>query len=182
MNTLADLVSAIRTLSSSGESGPEPVRAALTTALADSSDWLDARYLDRDPAADWALHPLLRAENCSVLAVVFRPGAAVPVHDHGSWAVIGIYRGRERETRYGLTEGPGPLEVVGTLVNAQGDVTVVPRDVAHTVEALDGDDAVSIHVYGTDIVTRERHTYDVETGETQPYRPRFVEPATASRR
>ena len=41
-----------------------------------------------------------RAEDgrCSILVVVLRPGTPLPVHNHGSWAVIGVYKGREHET------------------------------------------------------------------------------------
>jgi predicted metal-dependent enzyme (double-stranded beta helix superfamily) len=120
----------------------------------------------------------MRAEqgDCSLLVAVFRSGAAVPVHDHGSWAAIGIYRGREREARYRIGDAEAPLDVVATLVNAEGDVTVVPDGVAHTVEAIGGNDAVSLHVYGTDIITQERSTYDVTTGAARPYRPGFTDP------
>jgi predicted metal-dependent enzyme (double-stranded beta helix superfamily) len=51
----------------------------------------------------------------------------------------------------------------------------VPDGTIHTVEALDGVDAVSIHVYGTDIVTQERSTFDLATGREDIYRPEFTE-------
>ncbi len=56
-------------------------------------------------------------------------------------------------------------------------MTIVPAGAIHTVEALDGQDAVSVHVYDTDIVTQPRHTYDPDTGSASPFRPPFAEPA-----
>jgi hypothetical protein len=115
------------------------------------------------------------------IVAVFRPGVPAPVHDHGSWAVIGIYRGRERETwfrRANHEQGPGRarLEVVRSFVNETGAVSTAPDGMIHTVQALDGRDAVSIHVYGTDIVTQQRSTFDLDTGTEEIFRPDFAEP------
>jgi hypothetical protein len=41
------------------------------------------------------------------------------------------------------------------------------------VEALDDRDAVSLPVYGADIVTQERTTFDPVTHRTEIYRPAF---------
>ena len=59
-------------------------------------------------------------------------------------------------------------------MSPRGTVTVVPEGAIHTVEALDGVDAVSIHVYGTDIVTQERHAFDLETGAVSIFSPDFA--------
>jgi len=126
------------------------------------------------------LYPLYRAPDrrTSMLVAVFGPGITAPVHDHGSWAVIGIYRGRERETWFRRANdgaaGAVHLEPAHSFVNATGSVHEVPDGTIHTVEALDGADAVSIHVYGTDIVTQERSTFDLVTGREEIYRPEFT--------
>ena len=38
----------------------------------------------------------------SVVALVWLPGQATPIHDHVSWCVVGVYRGQEHETVYDL--------------------------------------------------------------------------------
>jgi predicted metal-dependent enzyme (double-stranded beta helix superfamily) len=115
----------------------------------------------------------------SMLVAVFAPGARAPIHDHGSWAVIGIYRGREQETWFRRVDdrsvaGRARLEVDRTRINPGGTVAGVPNGVIHTVEALDGQEAVSIHVYGTDIVTQARSTFDLEAGTESPFSPPFA--------
>lgn len=122
-----------------------------------------------------------RTEAAQCLSRCSKPGVSAPVHNHGSWAVIGIYRGRERETWFRRTDdtaapGQAQLVEVRTLVNPTGTVTVVPDGTIHTVEALNGQDAVSIHIYGTDIVTQPRSTFDLDTGAEEIYRPDFAEP------
>ena len=36
----------------------------------------------------------------SVVAVVWQPGQTIPIHDHGSWCVVGVYEGEEEEISY----------------------------------------------------------------------------------
>ena len=177
--TLHHLVEQIQVTASNG-AGPDPVHVkhALEQALKDESDWLDRRYqqLGEGP---YSLYPLYRADDgrCSILSVALRPGLPLPVHNHGTWAVIGIYRGREQETWYrrlddGSVRGRAALEVERTFVNERGAVGIVPDGKIHTVEALEGS-TVSIHIYGTDIVTQERSTFDLQAGTEEIFRPPF---------
>jgi predicted metal-dependent enzyme (double-stranded beta helix superfamily) len=168
--------------------GPQRALALLREALDSGDDWLDREHQYRPEGRDWMLYPLFRAADrrCSMLVAVFRPGVRAPVHDHGSWAVIGIYRGRERETWYRRTDdrsvpGRAEIEELRSFVNVTGTVHVVPEGTIHTVEALDGADAVSIHVYGTDIVTQERSTFDQKAGTEEVYRPDFTAVDAAGR-
>ncbi|MGY1736524.1 hypothetical protein [Geodermatophilus sp. SYSU D00684] len=154
--------------------GPDQAAAVLGRFLDDRTARLDDLHLHRPGDEPWALYTLARApdRSWSMVVAVFAPGARAPVHDHGSWAVIGIYRGQEREVwfRPGGGRGAALLED-RVLVNLPGTVHVVPDGTIHTVEALD--EAVSIHVYGTDIVLQERNTYDPVTGAVERYRPAF---------
>ncbi|XVU30067.1 hypothetical protein ACQPZJ_24135 [Actinoplanes sp. CA-054009] len=147
--------------------GPEAVREILPGLL--GGDW---PRCGREPERPWQLHALHRAPACSVVVAVFRGGARAPIHDHGTWAVIGIHRGRERETWFGR-DADGGLHEERSFENAAGQVSVVPEGVIHTVEALGDQDAVSVHVYGTDIVAQERHEYDPVTRRVSVYRPPF---------
>lgn len=172
-----ELIERIKVAAKAADFGPEDARRVLREALSDETDWLDQQHQTRE-GEDWMLHPLYRGPDgsLSVLAAVFRPGVVCPAHDHGSWAVVGVYCGRERETRYRFSGRAGRLVVARVLISPRGTVTVVPDGTIHTVEALDGHDAVSIHVYGTDIVTQHRHTYDLASGAATPFKPAFAAP------
>jgi predicted metal-dependent enzyme (double-stranded beta helix superfamily) len=122
----------------------------------------------------------------AVLVAVFAPGAQAPIHNHGR-AVVGIYRGREKETWFrrvddGSVPGQAQLEPEQTRISPPGTVTVVPDGIIHTVEAIDGQEAVSLHVYGTDIVTQERSTFDLASGTETPSTPRLQRPVRTERR
>lgn len=107
----------------------------------------------------------------SVVALVWRPGQATPVHDHVTWCVAGVIQGAEHEERY-LQRDDGWLEQVGTSVNATGEVTsLAPPGDIHRVRNDGPQTAISLHIYGTDISrlgSSVRHIYDlpVVTGLT----------------
>lgn len=104
----------------------------------------------------------------SIVALVWLPGQATPIHDHVSWCVVGVRQGNEHEIVYRLVEQDGVswLEPAGASTNPTGSVAalVPPGDIHHV--ANEGDDlAVSLHVYGADIGvlgSSIRRRYDLE--------------------
>jgi 3-mercaptopropionate dioxygenase len=98
----------------------------------------------------------------SVVALVWLPGQATPIHDHVTWCVVGVHEGEEEEIRYAL-DGDR-LVVTEQLVNPRGDVSIAlpPGDI-HLVRNAGSDLAVSLHVYGADLRrtgTSIRRRYD----------------------
>lgn len=90
----------------------------------------------------------------SVVALIWLPGQVTPIHDHVSWCVVGVYEGREHETRYRIAQEDGTQYLVeaGEAVNPEGSVTALtpPGDI-HQVENRGPGTAISLHVYGADI-------------------------------
>jgi hypothetical protein len=62
----------------------------------------------------------------------------------------------------------GPVRVAGVLA---GWLSAGPGSLGP--ELLSG----PVHVHGTDVLTRPRHTCDPDTGSASPFRPPFAEPA-----
>ncbi len=90
----------------------------------------------------------------SVVALVWLPGQATPIHDHVSWCVVGVYRGQEHETVYELSgeENDQHLVVTGHAINPVGSVaSLIPPGDIHHVENGGNQLAVSLHIYGADI-------------------------------
>lgn len=91
----------------------------------------------------------------SLVALVWLPGQATPIHDHITWCVVGTYRGAEQETGYRVVQHPdgrSSLEPIATTANLPGTVTCLtpPGDI-HVVHNCGSDLAVSLHVYGADV-------------------------------
>ena len=109
----------------------------------------------------------------SIAAAVWNVGQVTPVHDHGTWGVIGIYGGVEHEIRYRLAAQPGPgrLSLLSERDIAAGQVIVCctsDQDI-HRVSCGSNVPCVGIHVYGADIGTIPRHVYDPETGQARTF-------------
>lgn len=127
----------------------------LRPALADES-LLEARH--REPAADRYRQHVVHVHPdglYSVVALVWKPGQATPIHDHRCWCVVGVWRGHERETTYELhDDAEGPYLVArGSTETGPGDVSMLvpPDEDIHRVENSGETLAISIHVYGADI-------------------------------
>jgi 3-mercaptopropionate dioxygenase len=127
----------------------------LGPALADPG-LLEARH--REPAEDRYRQHLVHVHPdglYSIVALVWKPGQATPIHDHRCWCVVGVWQGIERETTYDLRgTAQSPFLVPRTTgVSEPGDVSVLvpPHEDIHRVENAGTDLAISLHVYGADI-------------------------------
>jgi predicted metal-dependent enzyme (double-stranded beta helix superfamily) len=111
-------------------------------------------------------------DSWSVASVVWNVGQRTPVHGHQTWGVVGIYAGAEREFRYlepAASEPSGPLTPAGEHVWERGQVTVccTTDDDVHAVAAVGDEPTIGIHVYGGNIGTINRPSYDPATGAVQ---------------
>jgi predicted metal-dependent enzyme (double-stranded beta helix superfamily) len=147
----------------------------LGPALADPA-LLEPRH--QEPADDHYrqhlvhVHPLGRY---SIVALVWKPGQATPIHDHVCWCVVGVWRGLERETTYKLYgDGVSPYLVPhGSARSWPGDVSVLvpPEEDIHLVENAGDDVAISLHVYGDDISvlgTSINHRFEADLVRARP--------------
>ncbi|MFQ5692875.1 MAG: hypothetical protein ACE5IM_07520, partial [Nitrospinota bacterium] len=129
-------------------------------------------------AGGYVLRPVHIAEDgsFSIAAAVWDVGQVTPIHDHGTWGVIGIYRGVEHEERFRRSEDAPPAEPARIERTREwdarsGDVFVCctsDKDI-HRVGCGSDEPCVGIHVYGADIGAMERHAYDPETGAARTF-------------
>jgi predicted metal-dependent enzyme (double-stranded beta helix superfamily) len=149
----------------------------LLSRLLAGRDWLDERYRRPVPGKSYSQYLLYTPldEAWSVVSFVWPGGATTPVHDHGTWGVIGVYQGRERETRYTVVEGSIAARRVRLVETASatlhpGEVgQVVPPDDLHCVSNDGQEVAVSVHVYGTNIGKHKRHVIDLTSGDVRDF-------------
>ena len=109
-------------------------------------------------------------EAYSIIGGVWHPGQTTPIHDHLTWALIGVYEGEEREALFRRTDdGSNPkmakIQQVSERVNKKGHVTVLGHSGIHRVDNVSLKPTFSVHIYGRDIGNAERHSYDPVTGE-----------------
>ncbi|HEX4508492.1 MAG TPA: cysteine dioxygenase [Burkholderiaceae bacterium] len=153
----------------------------LLAELIAQDDWLEPRHAVSD-AASYQQFPLHvdAAGRFSVVAFVWGPGQATPIHDHTVWGLIGVLRGAEISQGYRYT-GPDRMVEDGPPHRLdRGDVAEVSPmigDVHRVRNAYADRTSISIHVYGGDIGTLARSIYG-EDGSRKP----FVSGYSASRR
>ena len=165
---------------------PAGLLAGIRTATAQHADWQRTselvadqlrRYLpepeiltaaERDGDPDGYRCHVLHVEpdgTFSVTAMVWRPGQLTPIHDHVTWCVFGVVQGVEYEELYALSDDESSLAEVGHRRSNRGEVSgfAPPGDI-HRVRNIGSDVAISLHVYGADIIrlgSSIRRTYEL---------------------
>jgi predicted metal-dependent enzyme (double-stranded beta helix superfamily) len=144
----------------------------LLARLVAQDDWLPAPYAEADPT--WYRQYLLHCdpyERFSVVSFVWGPGHGTPVHDHRVWGLIGVLRGAEIEQGF-RRQIDGSLKAGAKNRLEAGQVASVSPSLGdiHRVSNAFGDkNSISIHVYGGNIGTQPRATFDIETGQEHSF-------------
>ena len=141
--------------------------------LAGGLDFLEPRHFRADPEryARNAVH-VDPAGGPSLYSLVWTPGQWTPVHDHGTWGVVGIVRGVLEERAMMRTDRAADdadtgivLKRGGLVLLAAGAVTGFvpnPDHIHRTGVPGDREQAVSLHLYGRTLDSF--HVYDVDAG------------------
>lgn len=111
-------------------------------------------------------------ERFCVVSFVWGPLARTPVHDHQMWGMVGMLRGSESSQRYVRDAATGRLAKGEYAVLAPGAVEVLrpsEGDIHQVANLLDDRASISIHVYGGNIGTVNRHTFDGTSGEARRF-------------
>jgi 3-mercaptopropionate dioxygenase len=118
-------------------------------------------------------------ERFSVVSFVWGPGQCTPVHDHTVWGLIGVLRGAEIGTAWGMKDGRfaalgGPRRLEAGAVDV---VSPNVGDVHRVANAYDDRSSV----YGANIGAVARHVFDAEgaprgfvSGYSLPYTPNLL--------
>ncbi len=107
----------------------------------------------------------------TIINVIWAPRMTILPHNHGMWAVIGIYTGREDNIfwrRLPDQEG-GKIEAAGARSLGGKDAVPLGPDIIHSVTNPVSRLTGAIHVYGGDFFGIARSEWDPETLLEQPY-------------
>jgi predicted metal-dependent enzyme (double-stranded beta helix superfamily) len=169
---------------------PAPADCVLALAplmlelLGNAGTFLEPRHFRSDPAhyARNLIHATPDG-NLSLYALVWLPGQWTPVHDHGSWGVVGVLEGILEERSY-VRLSPGrdadrDIELArgGVVLLGKGAVTTFvpnPDHIHVTGVPADRPRAVSLHLYGRmmssfniyDTAARSRRRIEVAHNES----------------
>lgn len=136
------------------------------------------------PAQDTYARRLLHRDAAGrfvIVAMAWGAGHGTPVHDHGTWGVVGMLQNRIAAWVYqrcddGSCEGYAELKEIGYTEAEQGDVLPVvmpPDDEIHRLQNKWDEVAVGIHIYGRDIERCRR--FDLSTNQYTWYELKYTD-------
>jgi predicted metal-dependent enzyme (double-stranded beta helix superfamily) len=114
---------------------------------------------------------LAEAQDGSALMLArFPPDAPTPVHNHDSWAVICVVKGRDHHVKWermdeGSVEGRAEIRIVEERDLGPGDVTFLdepPGDI-HSQQGVGGD-AYELVFFGSNPLPKTRTYFDPDAG------------------
>jgi hypothetical protein len=149
-----------------GQPGLSPRQTTGRVAEALRRNLPSARLFASGAAGDERRSELLYADPAfSIVAIFWRPGQVTRIHDHLAWCVFGVITGVEHEELFTLSDDGSELIAAGSTTSVAGDVSgfAPPGDI-HRVRNRGAEQAISIHVYGTDLSGRGssvRRYYDL---------------------
>jgi predicted metal-dependent enzyme (double-stranded beta helix superfamily) len=119
-----------------------------------------------------ALAKLHHAPDLTILNVVWGPYMTIMPHNHGMWAVIGVYSGREDNIFWRrLPEERNRVEAAGAKALCVKDAAPLGPDIIHSVTNPIPRLTGAIHVYGGDFFATARSEWDPETLTEGRYNP-----------
>lgn len=139
----------------------------LVRKLLVSSYWLQMEYSAPNPTTGWSVNFLFREHEypITVQMVSWLPGHKSTIHNHGTWGIVALIGGQERNRlwqRAPQPNQPDRLEQIDELILNPGDIVALTANAIHSVEPLGNEPTVSFNLYGvTDF--SDRYEFDPKT-------------------
>lgn len=110
----------------------------------------------------------------SLFSLVVPAGSETPVHDHLAWGLVGLYRGTQDEEVFARDGAELRLAVRRSLAPGDFYALLPPVEDIHRVRTTSREPSVSIHLLTNDTGCVWRHSYDPETGASQPFKSGYA--------
>ncbi|MFM6835638.1 MAG: cupin [Dolichospermum sp.] len=137
----------------------------LVRRLIINSYWVQSQFLK--PDAQTGISVLLLYDELgfplTVQTVTFAPGTTSTIHNHGTWGVIAILKGQEKNTfwrRTGNPDFPDKIEKTGEINLFPGDIISFTSETIHHVQAMGEEPTVTFNIYG-ETNPKQRFEFDV---------------------
>jgi predicted metal-dependent enzyme (double-stranded beta helix superfamily) len=137
----------------------------LVRRLLVNSYWVRSQFLDACPQTGTSVLSLYDelGFQFTIQTVTFAPGTKSNIHNHGTWGIVGILKGQEKNTiwkRCPSDDFQCRVEQTGELMLFPGDIISFTPDAIHCVEAVGDEPTVTFNLYGETDPSR-RFEFDV---------------------
>ena len=111
------------------------------------------------------------SDELTILNIVWSPGLKIIPHNHNMWAVIGIYSGQEDNIfwRKIKDDKDGRIEEANRKTLGPTEVTVLGKNIIHSVTNSTNKFTGAIHVYGGNFFETHRSEWSFNSLEERPY-------------
>ncbi|HKW60742.1 MAG TPA: hypothetical protein VJR46_13400 [Candidatus Dormibacteraeota bacterium] len=109
-------------------------------------------------------------DGLTLMLARFSAAEATPVHDHGSWGVACVVRGRDRYRHYNTVDGKVSLLYEKELEPGSFVTWPDPPGDIHSQQGI-GEPAWELVLFGKDVTRIPRHYHDLETGKVRSALP-----------
>jgi predicted metal-dependent enzyme (double-stranded beta helix superfamily) len=111
-------------------------------------------------------------DGLTLMLAKFSAEEETPVHDHGSWGIACVVRGRDRY-RHFRTDDAGKVTLLYEKELGPGGYVTWP-DPPHDIHSQQGigEPAWELVLFGKDVTRIPRHYHDLETGKVRTALPR----------
>jgi predicted metal-dependent enzyme (double-stranded beta helix superfamily) len=137
----------------------------LVRRLIVNSYWVRSQYLEVCPQTKTSV--LLLYDELgfplTVQTVTFAPGVVSTIHNHGTWGVVAVLKGQEKNKfwqRNPNIESKDKIVPTGELSLFPGDIISFTPDAIHCVEAMGDEPTVTFNIYG-ETEPKERFEFDL---------------------
>ncbi|MTJ09604.1 cupin [Anabaena sp. UHCC 0204] len=147
------------------ESTRLPEIRMLVRRLIVNSYWVNSQSLE--PEAKTGISVLLLYDELgfplTVQTVTFVPGTTSNIHNHGTWGVVAVLKGQEKNTfwrRSSHPDFPDKIEKTGEIILSPGDIVSFAPETIHHVQAMGEEPTVTFNIYG-ETNPKQRFEFDV---------------------
>ena len=150
-----------------GAASSRNVREVVARAMGDSAAVLRGLG-ERKPGG---IVPIHRSADLTIINVLWPSNMVIMPHNHNTWAVIGVYGGREDNILWRRlpADSARGIEAAGAKSLSTRDSLAFGPDLIHSVVNPSARVTGAIHVYGGDFFAVERSEWDPDSLEERPY-------------
>lgn len=115
--------------------------------------------------------PIYRSDDLTIINVLWPVNMVIMPHNHNTWAVIGVYGGREDNILWRRlpADSAHGIEAAGAKSLCTGDAIAFGPELIHSVVNPSAKVTGAIHVYGTDFFAIARSEWDPDSLQEGPY-------------
>jgi predicted metal-dependent enzyme (double-stranded beta helix superfamily) len=130
-----------------------PQLRLLVRRLITNSYWIQTQYAQPEPATGTGVIMLYDEIGypLTVQIATYLPGTCSSIHNHGTWGVVAVLNGEEKNTlwkRVPDPQFPDWVEPTAEVIVLPGDIVSFTPEAIHSVEALGDEPIVTFSIYG----------------------------------